>query len=458
MKKNKDLVRAMGAVRAMAAVRVMGAVITLGAVITACSDESSTPAVGDGSNSKYIVAGTSSEATYLLATDRLDAGSVSIVGNGLEVDNSTAFLFYKNKYAYRLVYNQGNAGITTSYQLDGSGGLVERNIRHEIQNRFTTYGLFGSYIITAASGATDQKDAAGNPQYGITYTMIDAEKQTLSTQTVVTEDLLGTGEYCTLSGIVESGNKIYSGVVPEGFSVYGVQNSHQLTDEARKLVNEAGGISGTVNPNSVWVAIYNGTDFDNPKIIKDDRISYATSRFKSQFYPTIDKDEEGNVYVFSASHATSLTGIQKTTRPSGVLRIKAGTEAFDKEYYVNLEDESVAGRAMYKVWHIKGDYFLLQMYKDATDDKSWKVNTHRLGIFKAGDKKFTWVEGLPSADVISSLSKNAYVSDGLAHVAVTTTTAGSKPTLYVINPETATASSGLVVTADGISAVGKLTY
>lgn len=431
-------------------------------VVTACSEENHSigGSGGDGSQSKYIVAGTSSEATYLLATDRLDAGEVSIVGHGLEVDNSTAFLFYKEKYAYRLVYNQGNAGITTSYQLDANGELTERNIRHEIQNRFTTYGMYGNYIITAASGAINPTSSVNNiPPYGITFTMINAEDQTLSTQTVVSENLLGTGEYCTISGIVASGDKIYSGVVPEGFSVYGVQNAgDQLTEEARKLINTEGGIAGTIHPNSVWVAIYNGTNFDTPKIIKDDRISYATSRFKSQFYPTIDKDEEGNVYVFSASHATTQSGIQKTNRPSGVIRIKAGTEAFDPDYYVNLEDPAMAGRAMYKVWHIKGDYFLMQMYKDVTDDKSWKTNTHRLGIFKAGEKRFTWIEGLPEPDHIGSLSKNAYINDGLAHMAVTTTTAGSKPTIYVIDPETATASKGLVVTSDGISAVGKLTY
>lgn len=428
---------------------------------TACSEESSVSQVGGGGTgeSKYIIAGTSSKATYLLTADQLDGGEVSFVENGMEVDNATAFLFYKEKYAYRLVYNQGNAGITTSYQLNATGELEERNIRHEIQNRFTTYGTYGNYIITAASGATDKKDAAGNPQYGITFTLIDAENQTLSTQTVISEDMVGTGEYCTISGLLESDGKIYTAVAPEGFSVYGVQNANdKLSDEAKKLINEAGGISGTVNPNSAWVAIYDGTNFDTPKIIKDNRISYATSRYRSQYYQTIDKDDEGNVYVFSSSYATTQSGIQKTDRPSGILRIKAGTEEFDKEYYVNLEDATVAGRAMYKVWHIKDDYFLLQMYNEVTDDKSYKANTNRLGIFKADDKKFTWVEGLPSPDIISSLSKNAYVNDGLASIAVTTNIDGSKPTIYVIRPETATATSGLVVTADGISAVGKLTY
>lgn len=447
--------------------RLLFSTLIVGSLMTACSDDTTIPDSGNGGNeggsesvSKYIVAGASSEATYLLATDRLDAGEVSIINDGMEVDNATNWVFFKDKYVYRLVYNQGNAGVTTSYQLDATGELKERNIRHEIQNRFTTYGTYGNYIITAASGATDRKDTAGNPQYGITFTLIDPENQVLSTRTVVSENMVGTGEYCTISGIVEANGKIYSAVCPEGVSIYGMQNnSDLLSEEAKKLVNEAGGISGTVHPDQVWIAIYDGTDFDSPRIITDDRLSYATSRYRSQYYQTIDADDEGNVYVFSSSYATTQDGIQKTTRPSGVLRIKAGTNAFDEDYYVNLEDENVAGRAMYKVWHITGDYFLLQMYADKTDNKSYKANTNKLGIFKASEGRFTWVEGLPAAETISSFSKNAYIDNGVAYIAVTSTTDGTQPTIYAIQPATALATPGLVVVADGgIGAVGKLTY
>lgn len=439
---------------------VLGAV-ALGFSAQACSDDYAS-SNGNGGNgeftgSKYVIAGTSSEATYLLTADNLNEGEVSLVGNGMEVDNASYWVFYKEKFAYRLVYNQGNAGITTSYRLDEDGDLVERNILHEIQNRFTTIGTVGHQIVTAASGATDQKDANGNPKYGITFTMIDAEKQTLRTKTVNGENLLGTGEYSTVSGIVESNGKIYTAICPEGVSVWGVQNNgHLLSDEAKAIINDEGGISGAINPNQVYVAVYNNTDFENPTIITDNRLSYATSRYRSQYYSNIAPDSDGNIYVFSNSYSTTLTGIQQTDRPSGVLRIKAGTSEFDKDYYVNLEDASVADRAMYKVWHITGDYFLLQMYKDKTQDKSWTVNTHRLGIFKAGEGEFTWVSGLPEADEINSFSRDTFIDNGVAYIAVTPITAGAKPALYAINPTTAVATPGLVVTADGVSALGKL--
>lgn len=441
----------------------IAAAIAITISATGCSEENdgqqNGPDTTTGNNSKYVIAGTSSDATYLMTTDKLNEGVLSSINNGFETASSTTWVFYKEKYAYRLVYNQGNAGITTSYQLNADGKIEERNMQLNISDRFTTNGIYGDYIIMAASGATDRKDDNGNPQYGITFTMINANTQAKTTKTVPGENLLGTGEYCTISGILESQGKIYTAVCPEGVSVYGVQNNGDLlSEEAKALINAEGGISGTVNPNHCWVAIYDGMDFDHPKIIKTDKISYATSRYRSQYYQTIDTDDTGNVYVFSSSYATAQSGIQKTALPSGVVRIKAGTEEFDSNYYVNLEDESVAGRAMYKVWHITGDYFLLQMYKDKTDDKSYKTNTHKLGIFKAEDKKFTWVDGLPEATEISSLSKNAYAENGLAYIAVTPTTDGAKPTIYVIDPITAKATPGLVITADGVGAVGKLTY
>ena len=230
-----------------------------------------------------------------------------------------------------------------------------------------------------------------------------------------------------------------------------------LRQGALELVNTEGGISGTVNPNQVWVAIYNNSDFENPTIITDNRISYATSRYRSQYYPNIAADDAGNVYVFSSSYSTVQEGIQKTNLPSGVLKINAGGTTFDSDYYVNFEDASVADRAMYRVWHIKDDYFLMQMYTDKGDDKSHTVNTNSLGIFKASSRSFSWVNGLPAAEVINSMSRNAYCHDGVAYIGIATTEEGAQPTIYVIDPVTATATTGAVVTSTAISAMGQLT-
>ena len=52
--------------------------------------------------------------------------------------------------------------------------------------------------------------------------------------------------------------------------------------------------------------------------------------------------------------------------------------------------------------------------------------------------------------------KSVNIFDGIAYMAVTTTD-GSQPAVYRIDPKTATATKGLTVEAEQISGVGKLT-
>lgn len=404
------------------------------------------------SKGNYIIAASSDEATYLLQSESIKEGVKSILGNGTEVETATAWIYHNNKYLYRLVYNQGNAGTGSSYYIDSNGFLQERSIAFEITNRFTNYGSYGKYVITAASGATAEKEAGSDlPKYGVTFTYLDTEAQTLATKTVVTENITGNGEYYTVSGIVEKDGKLYTALCPEGLSEYGVSKGYAKYPE---LITD-GALKPSQYPDSVWIAIYNGIDFDNPKIISDDRISYATSRYRSQFYSTLATDATGNLYVFSSSNTVSNEGIQKTSKPSGVIRIKAGAEAFD-DYYCNIEELS-GGKRFFKVWHIAEDYFLLQMFADPKATSAMNADTKLLAIFKAGESKYTEVTGMPDRDKTGSLGSFPYFENGLAYIPVVTLE-GEFPTIYEIDPKTATAKKGLVVEyADGgISAVGKL--
>ncbi|MCC8146770.1 MAG: DUF4374 domain-containing protein [Bacteroidales bacterium] len=433
-------------------------------VFTACDDDDELGGGNDGNGDdkieveQYVIAAASKEAVYLLQTDNLDTDNLTIEGAGIEAESSTAWVFHSNKYAYRLMYNQGSAGTGSSYELNDQGKLKERDILFEIRNRFTTYGPFGKYIITAASGATDNFDAEDTgreyPKYGVTFTYLDVEAQTLATKTVVTENMVDdNGEYYTVSGIVDVNGKLFTALCPQGYSKYGIWKGHE--DIETGFITEDGVISATLHPNKVWVAIYNGTDFENPKIIKDDRISFATSRYRSQFYQTIVPDATGNVYVFSASNARTYEGAQKTDKPSGVVRINAGTEEFDQDYYCNIEEVS-GGYPLFKVWHISEDYYLLQMYAQQDYESTSNADTRRLAIFKAATKDFQWVDaGLPSKGVITSFGSSPYFENGRAYMPVVTTD-GAQPTIYIIDPATATATRGITITSNSISAIGKL--
>jgi hypothetical protein len=77
-----------------------------------------------------------------------------------------------------------------------------------------------------------------------------------------------------------------------------------------------------------------------------------------------------------------------------------------------------------------------------------------LAIFDAAQATITYVEGLPSADLISGFGNAPYVEAGKAYIAVTTP--NDYPAIYSIDIATAVAERGLTVEATQIGAVGRM--
>ena len=406
--------------------------------VVSCDKGDDTPAP-EKQQGSFIIVATSGEASYLLQTGDLTKGEMTIENSGLETDNGTEWEFNSSKYLYRLQYNQGNPGIVSSYILNASEELEERGIANEIRSRFTTHGSYGKYIVMAAAVATDTKDGSNNPAQGVTFSYIHAEAHMMETKTIVTENFLGNGEYVTFSGVADINGKIFTAVCPVGLSAYGAAKTG------------ASSYSGTHYTDSVWIAVFDDISFTNPRIIRDDRLSYATTRFRSQYYTNLAVDDRQNLYVFSSAYEND-----KTTKPSGVLRINAGTETFDPNFFVDIEAAS-GGHHVCKPYYITGDYFLLQMYTNPNviESNASAPIAYRLAIFNAASKSFTWVTGLPDVSAIGSLGKKAAVSNGVIYLPVVTTD-GKQPAIYGINPATATASRGVVVTCTGIAATGIL--
>lgn len=91
----------------------------------------------------------------------MDEGSVSTINNGLVNDGASQWVFYKNRYLYGLTYNQGNAGTTRSYIMNSNHEVQARSGEFAVK-RFTTYGIYDKYIITASTGDGPAEYADGN--------------------------------------------------------------------------------------------------------------------------------------------------------------------------------------------------------------------------------------------------------------------------------------------------------
>ena len=461
--------------------------LLVGGVFTSCSDDDPVnPDNGGNGNgngggstseavSSYVVAASVGDANYLLTADTLGDGSISAKNNGLTTESGTQWIFYKDKYLYRLVYNQGNAGVTSSYVLNAEGKIKERDNTYEIK-RFTSYGIYGDYIITSSTGDLGEEyaDENGYLPKGFLLSYLDVAKETFTTNTntILSENYLGNGEFVTLAGILQANGRIYSAAIPMGLSKYGVKAEGGKYVKYPELVKTESGGSGsgayekgelqwTQYPNEAWVAIYANEKFENPKLIKTDKISYACGRNRSQYYQTIWAADNGDLYVFSPGYgrtATSSSDLKKVTGtlPSGVMRIKAGETTFDSSYYYNLE-ELGSKKPMFRCWHITEDYFLLQMYTDGVAGMMTGKNAvvTELAIFKAEEGKLTTVSnGMPQQSSITSLGA-PFCTNGVAYIPVVTND-GSSPALYKIDPTTATATKGVSIVADEVAAVGML--
>lgn len=451
-----------------------------GLTLTACDDDPSTggdDGGDDDNNAEYVIAASvtasGNTTNVLVNAESLDEGTVTTINNGVVNDGATYWVFFKEQYLYALTYNQGEAGGTRSYIMDASGELKKRSAEFGVK-RFTTYGIYDKYIMTSSTGdgPTEWNDENGYTPKVFLLSYLDPAAETFTTndtqnKAYLSENFLGTGEYVTLSGMLEHNNKIYTAAVPMGLSQYGTkdQNGKWVLPGNEDLVKkESGGsnssaykkdeLQWTQYPNECWVAIFDDATMTSKKLIKTDKISYAAGRMKSQYYQMIWAADNGDVYVFSPSFAKTMTDArQKTTLPAGVVRIPSGSTEFD-DYYCNLE-ALTNGNSFLRSWHIADDYFMLLMYDRPLTETGYVAN--QLAIFKAGDKKLTYVTGLPSTDQISGFSNEPYVEKGNAYVTVTFNEGGGNPAIYKINPATATATKGLTIEATQVSGVGKLT-
>ena len=451
-----------------------------GLTLTACDDDPSTGG-GDGgdddNNAEYVIAASvtasGNTTNVLVNAESLDEGTVTTINNGVVNDGATYWVFFKEQYLDALTYNQGEAGGTRSYIMDASGELKKRSAEFGVK-RFTTYGIYDKYIMTSSTGdgPTEWNDENGYTPKVFLLSYLDPAAETFTTndtqnKAYLSENFLGTGEYVTLSGMLEHNNKIYTAAVPMGLSQYGTkdQNGKWVLPGNEDLVKkESGGsnssaykkdeLQWTQYPNECWVAIFDDATMTSKKLIKTDKISYAAGRMKSQYYQMIWAADNGDVYVFSPSFAKTMTDArQKTTLPAGVVRIPSGSTEFD-DYYCNLE-ALTNGNSFLRSWHIADDYFMLLMYDRPLTETGYVAN--QLAIFKAGDKKLTYVTGLPSTDQISGFGNEPYVEKGNAYVTVTFNEGGGNPAIYKIDPATATATKGLTIEATQVSGVGKLT-
>ena len=454
---------------------IIAAIALLATMACEVNNPHQKPSPDNGSERPYVIAseGTFSNTTTnaLLSASSLDGGVIGME-QGLVNDGASYWVFWGDKYLYGLTYNQGNAGTTRSYVMNADYTLSPRSAEYAVR-RFTTVGVYGNYVMTTSTGDGPQEmaDENGYLPKAILISLLNVEDETYTTNNTLeeqylSENFLGNGEFVTFAGLEQVGSKLYTATVAMGLSQYGVRSGDGkwIREGYEDLVKTEAGGSGsgsykegelqwTQYPDECWVAIFDDETLSGKRLLRTDKISYAAGRYNSQYYQMVWATDGGDIYVFSPSYAKTMSDErQRTSLPAGVVRIKAGAEDFDADYYVNLE-QLTDGLSFQRTWYIGGDKFLMLMYDSVLEPGKTMV-ANRLAIFDAATSEFKYVEGLPSAEHISGFGNEPYVEDGKAYVTLSLT--NDYPSVYVIDTHTAAATKGLTVQATKLRAVGRL--
>jgi len=400
----------------------------IGSCFSSCKKDDGTPEPTEPTTEakvKYIIASkpvaSTGVADYLLTADDLTAGTVTTQGNGVEQDGTYRYyITHKNRF-FSLLYGQGNPGAVTTYTVNGAGALEKASdFQTETVQVFNTVNDDLLLIKVPRSGA--------NP---VTMIRIDAAgSRIVETKTLDHVALAGNGERAHFTWAQQVGDKVFAPYM--------------------SIKGAAPDVFGTAYPDSSWVAVFSYPGLQLEKIIRDNRTSYIGAYFTNGLAVV----ENGDVYGFSPAAATA-SGALTSTKPSAIVRIKAGTTEFDQSYFFNVQAAS-GGHHIYKMQHVGGGKMLLQMY--TAPNSTATTGAVKLAVADVNAQTFTWVTGAPADVKMSGVAlDNLVATDGkTVHMGLNSDSEGAY--VYSVDVTTAKATRGLKVEGGVITSIRKLTY
>lgn len=398
---------------------------------TSCDDEENKGS-GEGT-SKYVVIATSEENDYLVAGnsvttnstyDATDAKAIQSVGNSF-------WTFVGDDVAYGFLYNSTEAGTTGSYILNEAGEIEQRN-ELGLEVSVHTKGIVNDKLVVAYSDRL-RDETVDNNAY---FYEIDPETDASTLYTVVTNDLLEEGEAGYLTDIAEY----------EGYMIAGARSINSSSFTSDYL-------------NNTYVVVFN-SDYTVKQVIKDEgRTGFVAGQKYSQGLTGLEVVEGGDLYVFSSGQ-TNYVVADETLIPSGILKINAGDFEFDSDYFFNITEAS-GGYNLFRTYYMGGSTFVVSMYPGVGSNATFGVNADRFAVVDVAAETFKWVTGFPTATGTEDdpfLVGEPFVDSDNDLLLVPVVTSDNDNYLYAINPSTAAASQQSEVIAEGVSALGILTY
>jgi hypothetical protein len=397
------------------------ATLLAGATLAACSDDASAPS----NPGNYIVTVTPAASTgvadYLLTAGSLESGSVSILGNGIEQDGTYRYYVTHNNKFFSMLYGQGNPGAVTAYNNQGGKLTKLTNFQTETVQAFEPV----NNDLLLFKIPRNPASPTGSWYKVDTNSLLISSSGTTNTSTVASG-----GELAHFTWLKQVGTKVFAPFIS-------IKGSNFSTDK----------------PDSAWIAVFNYADMKLEKVIKDNRTSFIGRYFTDG----LSVADNGDIYGFSSAVAQAANPAGTTpatrlssTKPSAIVRIKAGTTEFDKSYLLNFE--SISGGMNITNWqYLGGSTYLVRATTPA--EKGAYTAGLNLGFLNVADGTFKAVTGLPAKADIASISTNNYTPKDGRNGYIGVNLKDGTSFVYKLDANTLTATKGLQVEGGAITAV-----
>lgn len=296
-----------------------------------CSEDNQVASVESTAGDYYVGIEYGAEGTnYLVTTDELSEGTVTAVGNGIELLGWTNYI-----QGIDQVFGL-TGGAITSFEENENGELVQGS---------TVTPSLGTYAWEVVDENT--MVAVGSPWFSegtkkIYLIDTDAMSITKTVDTPLADSIVD----------ADSGNTYLP--FPTSAEVVG--------DHLFVSFYYGNADYTSLNTNSASVAVYSYPELEFEKIITDDRAS-TIGRYYSDF--GMVSDENDNIYTVSSS-SYHCGYIPAPTTKSSILKISNGESDFDEDFHIDFETLS-GGYKLNDMYYAGNDKAVVRFVKDDSD-------------------------------------------------------------------------------------------
>lgn len=392
--------------------KLMFATLTVAMVLNSCTtDENVNPDEGN-SGGAYTLSITSEgdgevSTDYLITTDSIMGGEISIVGSGHEL---SGYHFYHKTGPYLTTITYTDANVATVYKLNSEDQLEEHV-------QFTIGQLHLFHPVDDKNFIAMNIPRGGSENATFYKVNVETGHVTESATSVYTPTR-GSGEQAYFSSMTIRGDKLYLPFFQIASSAFDSEHT-----------------------DSAYVAVYSYPELEYEGVITDPRTGPIGAYVGQGFIYTA---ENNDIYTFSP--CAIATGAPQETRQSGVLRIKAGESDFDENYFFNIE-EATGGYKLCNAQYLGDNKVLASIFsfKEHTPDDKWSRRDVRLAIIDVVEQTVDYIEGVPIhfGGPTATLANQFIRDNGMIYIKISN---DDGKFIYEVDPVNYTAKKGAEIT------------